>query len=471
MTKRAGSAAFFDLDRTLIPLASGPTISKALRGVGVLPERSIPGEGLAFGFFNVFGETLPSIFLTRQGARAAKGWPAEAVRQAGVDLADELIAQMEPFARATLAEHRQAGRKLVLATTTPYDVIKPMADRLEFDDVLATRYRVGPDGTYDGTIDGEFVWSLGKARSVQAWARANVIDLSESYAYSDSIFDVPMLSKVGYPVAVNPDPRLFAFAVARGWPRVWFNAPEGVPKPLGVELQDVINTIAQPQLWPWLSIELHGIENIPAEGGCIVAPNHRSYLDPALVAHAIGQRGRPARFLSKKEVTDAPLVGSLVKALGAIRVDRGSGSDEPMLHAARALAAGELIAIFPQGTIPRGPAFFEPTLKGRYGAIRLARDTGSPIVPMGLWGTEKAWPRSSRVPYVMNLADPPTITVTVGEPYRLPTGLSDDDLDAATADLMARIVDLLPAEAREAREPTKAELALTYPGGDVPEDG
>lgn len=468
MTSRAGSAAFFDLDRTLIPLASGPTISKALREVGVLPERSIPGESLVFGFFNIFGETLPSIFATRQGVRAAKGWSAETVRRAGFDLADELIAQVEPFALATVAEHREVGRKLVLATTTPYDLVVPLADRLGFDDVLATRYRVGPDGTYDGTIDGEFVWSLGKARSVQAWARANVVDLSESYAYSDSIFDVPMLSKVGNPVAVNPDPRLFAFSVARGWPRVWFNAPEGVPKPLGVELQDVINTVAQPQLWPWLSIELNGLENIPADGACIVTSNHRSYLDPALVAHAIGRRNRPARFLAKKEVTDAPLVGSLVKALGAIRVDRGSGSDEPMTQAARALAAGELIAIFPQGTIPRGPAFFEPTLKGRYGAVRLARDTESPIVPMALWGTEKAWPRSSRVPYVMNLADPPTITVSVGEPYRLPPDLADDDLDDATADLMARIVDLLPPEARDSRVPTEADLALTYPGGSDP---
>ncbi len=469
MTRQTTAAAFFDLDRTLIPIASGPTISKALRRIGVLSERSIPGEGLAFGFFNVFGETLPSILLTRQGARAAKGWSAEAVQQAGTELAPELISMMEPFARATLAEHREAGRRIVLATTTPYDVIKPFADLLELDDVLATRYRVGPDGTYDGTIDGEFVWSLGKARCVQAWARANVVDLSESYAYSDSIFDVPMLSKVGQPVAVNPDPRLFAFAVARGWPRVWFNAPEGVPKPLGVELQDVINTVAQPQLWPWLSIELHGMENIPADGACLVTPNHRSYLDPAVVAHAIGQRGRPARFLSKKEVTDAPLVGSLVKALGAIRVDRGSGSEEPMLQAAKALAADELIALFPQGTIPRGPAFFDPTLKGRYGAVRLARDTGAPLVPMGLWGTEKAWPRSSRVPYVMNLADPPTITVNVGEPFAVPPDLSDDDLDAATADLMARIVDLLPPEAREHRDPTPDELALTYPGGAAPD--
>ncbi len=460
------SAAFFDLDRTLLLGASGPTISAALREQGLLPERSIPGEGLAFAIFNVFGETLPSIFLTRQGVRAAKGWPVEKVDVAGENLAERLAAQVEPFAIATLADHKQAGRRIVLATTTPYHLIKPFADLLGFDDVLATRYRKRGDGTFDGTIDGEFVWSLGKARAVQAWARANGVDLAESFAYSDSFFDVPMLSKVGNPVAVNPDPRLFAYAVARRWPRVWFNAPEGVPKPLGIELQDVINTISQPQLWPWLNINVLNPEGLPDSGAVIMTPNHRSYLDPAIVAHAAARRGRPARFLSKKEVTDAPLVGSLVKALGAIRVDRGSGSDEPMMLAGRALEAGELIALFPQGTIPRGPAFFETTLKGRYGAVRLAQETGVPLLPVGIWGTEQAWPRSSKVPYVMNLANPPTVTVTFGEPFVVEP---EADVDTATADLMTRIVDLLPPEAKVERQPTEAELALTYPGGKIPD--
>ena len=465
----SNSAAFFDLDRTLLLGASGPSISAALREQGVLPERTIPGEGLLFNVFNVFGETLPSIFLTRQGVRAARGWPSERVQAAGLQLAQGLVDLVEPFALATIEEHRLAGRKLVLATTTPYDMIKPFADELGFDDVLATRYRIGPDGTYDGSIDGEFVWSQGKARVVRAWARANVVDLAESYAYSDSFFDIPMLSKVGNPVAVNPDPRLFAYATARGWPRVWFNAPEGVPKPLGLEPQTVINTVAQPQRWPWMSLDLNGLDNIPSGGAAIVAANHRSYLDPAVVAHTVSRRGRSARFLSKKEVTDATIVGPLVKALGAIRVDRGSGSAEPMQQAARARGAGELIALFPQGTIPRGPDFFEPVLKGRYGAVRLAMITGAPVVPIGIWGTEKAWPRSSKVPYVLNLADPPTITVTAGEPYTVPEDLSEDGVDAAIADLMQRIVALLPEEAKRRRTPTNAQLALTYPGGRAPD--
>ena len=84
-------------------------------------------------------------------------------------------------------------------------------------------------------------------------------------------------------------------------------------------------------------------------------------------------------------------------------------------------------------------------------------ETGVPIVPIGIWGTEAAWPRSSRVPYVMNLADPPRIRVRVGEPYHVEPG----DVGDATEDLMARIVERLPDEARVHRTPSEAELALS----------
>ena len=91
-----------------------------------------------------------------------------------------------------------------------------------------------------------------------------------------------------------------------------------------------------------------------------------------------------------------PVVGQLAKAMGGIRVERASGSDEPLRFAAEALEAGQMVALMPQGTIPRGPSFFDPELKGRWGAARLAAMTKAPVVPVGLWGTEKVWPRSSR---------------------------------------------------------------------------
>ena len=174
---------------------------------------------------------------------------------------------------------------------------------------------------------------------------------------------------------------------------------------------------------------------------------------------AIARGGRPARFLGKKEVFDAPVVGQLASAMGGIRVDRGTGSDEPLEAAIEALEAGEMLAMMPQGTIPRGPAFFSPKLKGRWGAARLHEATGAPVIPIGLWGTERVWPRSGRVPNVFNLTNPPTVRIRVGEPVQL----KGEPLENDTKKIMKAIRRLLPDEAREQRDPTSEELALTYP--------
>jgi putative phosphoserine phosphatase/1-acylglycerol-3-phosphate O-acyltransferase len=136
------------------------------------------------------------------------------------------------------------------------------------------------------------------------------------------------------------------------------------------------------------------------------------------------------------------------------------------LAAEAALAAGELVALMPQGTIPRGPAFFDPVLHGRWGAAKLAAAAGVPIVPIGIWGTEAVWPRSSKVPNVTNLLNPPHVQLSVGDPL-IVDGV---DLDADTERIMAAIVDQLPPEARLARIPSDEELARTYPSGRVPDE-
>ncbi len=452
-------AAFFDLDRTLLQGASGPLISAAMRAEGVLPEKPIRGESILFGVFNVIGETLPSMALTRLGVRATKGWSVDAVRAAGQRVAPALVDAVEPFARELIADHRAAGRKVVLATTTPYEVVKPFADLLGLDDVLATKYRSTDGTTYNGTVDGEFVWNRGKSRSVAAWCRANLIEPADCYAYSDSIFDLPMLRMVGYPTAVNPDPRLWAFTKLSGWPVLYFTAPPGVPKPLGIEPQRVMAELVRPEFLPWIRIDVEGLASLSDVSGVLLASNHRSYIDPLVLGQAVSRVDRPVRFLAKKEVTDAPVVGPIAQAMGAIRVDRENRSGDPMGEAARALRAGEVVAVFPQGTIPRGHDFFDPELKGRFGAVNLALDSGAPIVPVGLWSTELAWPRNRKLPFMLNLADPPVVQVRIGVPYHPQT----TDIEAETAVLMDKIVDLLPPEARERREPTAAELARTLP--------
>jgi putative phosphoserine phosphatase/1-acylglycerol-3-phosphate O-acyltransferase len=118
-----------------------------------------------------------------------------------------------------------------------------------------------------------------------------------------------------------------------------------------------------------------------------------------------------------------------------------------------------MIMISPEGTIPRGPAFFEPELKGRWGTARMAHTTKAPVIPMGIWGAELVWPRNQRLPKMWFPEGPPRVTVKVGPPVKL----GYKDVDADTKRIMAAIVDQLPPEARVRRTPTEAELRLTYP--------
>jgi putative phosphoserine phosphatase/1-acylglycerol-3-phosphate O-acyltransferase len=252
-------------------------------------------------------------------------------------------------------------------------------------------------------------------------------------------------------------------AAARRWPVVHFDVPVGVAKipVINMELQRLLLQLARPEFIPFANFDIDGTELIPAEGPAIICGNHRSYFDVMAIAVTVARTGRPVRFLGKKEVFDAPVVGQLATALGGIRVDRGTGSDEPLRAAAEALSAGELVAIMPEGTIPRGPAFFEPVLKGRWGAATLAVQAKVPVVPVGLWGTELVWPRSSRLPNLLNVTHPPTVRVRVGEPLTLRGKTADSN----TKKIMSAIVDLLPAEARTNRTPTADELRRSYPPG------
>lgn len=456
-------AAFFDLDRTLLRGASGEVFSDAMRASGLV-NRSVPGERYLYQVFNTIGETLPSMALARQAVNLARGRSRASVNEAAESVADRLVAMVQPFAGGVFETHRAAGRPIVLATTTPYDLVKPFADRLGLDDVVATRYGVDDDGdTYNGTLAGPFVWSTGKLEAVREWADAHDVDLAESWAYSDSVYDTPLLAAVGNPVVVNPDPRMVFMAAARRWPTIDLDVSPGVRKvPLvGLELQKLGMLFARPELVPFADISIKGTKHIPDDGAAILVANHRSYFDPTVMAMVVAKSGRTVRFLGKKEVFDAPIVGQLAAAMGGIRVDRGTGSDEPLEAAAAALAGGEMVAIMPQGTIPRGPAFFDPKLTGRWGAARLAHISGAPIVPVGLWGTERVWPRSARVPDVLNVTHPPKVSARVGSPVEL----KYKSVDADTKRIMKAITKLLPPEARERRQPTPEELARTYPPG------
>lgn len=454
----------FDLDRTLITSSSATVFRKHLAEHGLGGGHDLPLVDVFTRFYEQFGETWLLMQPARLASRASAGWSTATVDAAMRAAADELATMLLPGAAKAIEEHRAAGRLLVMATTSPRPFVEPFAERLGFDATVATGWErtEGPHGEeFTGRMDGPFVWGRTKADAVAEWANEHEVDLSDSWAYSDSYFDASLLASVGHPVVVNPDTQLRITATIRGWPVTHFDRADGVAKIAGRELQEWGRPFVRPQiLAPNARIEFDGIENIPSSGPAIVVFNHRSYFDPTVMALVIAKAGRNVRGLGKKEVFDVPIVGRIMKASGGIRVDRGTGSDEPLDAAIAAVEAGEVLMIAPEGTIPRGPAFFDPVLKGRWGAARIAAATGAPVIPVGLWGTEKVWPRRSRLPK-MSLTDRPLVTATVGPAVKLKYRSPDAD----TKKIMKALSALLPPEARVHRTPTPEELALTYPAG------
>lgn len=453
-----GYAAVFDLDRTLIAGSSAEEYGRKLSDVG-FGTPSLPGQSLFFRLYERFGESPVSMRLARQGARLFAGRNVADAEAAGLLAADVLARRVLPHARAELARHRDNGAVLVLATTSPRDLVLPLARALGFDELISTRYRA-LHGVYDGTIDGEYLWGAHKAAAVASWADQNDVDLSKSWAYSDSWYDLPLLELVGNPIAVNPDVRLRAAAAARRWTTRDFEHPVGVRTLSGRESQELLFPFFDPRFSVFANIELLDNELLPADGPVIIAANHRSYFDPIAIGYLAASRSRPVRFFAKKEVLEMPLIGPMVAALGTISVDRGAVSAAPLDAAADALVAGEAVVILPQGTIPRGDEFFRAKLKGHSGAVRLAQRTGAPIVPVGLWGTERVWPRNSRLPSIEAIADRPTVRIQVGQPYNV---TKRSKPRPATEKLMKRIVSLLPEAAQTDQTPTAEELTASQP--------
>ena len=116
-----------------------------MRSAGLV-SRTIPGERFLFSLFNTVGETLPSMALARQAVTFARGRSRASVLEAADGVADRLVAMVQPFAHGVFEQHRAEGRPLVLATTTPHDLVKPFADRLGLDHFLAIQFHATPRG-------------------------------------------------------------------------------------------------------------------------------------------------------------------------------------------------------------------------------------------------------------------------------------------------------------------------------------
>ncbi|AZS73275.1 HAD-IB family hydrolase [Streptomyces lydicus] len=220
------TAAFFDLDKTVIAKSSTLTFSKSFYQGGLINRRAVLRTAYAQFVFLAGGADHDQMERMREYLSSlCRGWDVAQVREIVAETLHDLI---DPIiydeAASLIEEHHAAGRDVVIVSTSGAEVVEPIGELLGADRVVATRMVVGEDGRFTGEVE-YYAYGPTKAEAVQELAASEGYDLDRCYAYSDSATDVPMLAAVGHPFAVNPDRALRREAVARGWPVLSFNRP------------------------------------------------------------------------------------------------------------------------------------------------------------------------------------------------------------------------------------------------------
>lgn len=219
------TAAFFDLDKTVIAKSSTLAFSKSFYHGGLINRRAVLRTAYAQFVFLLGGADHDQMERMRQYLSSlCRGWNVRQVKEIVAETLHELI---DPLiyeeAASLIEEHHRAGRDVVIVSTSGAEVVEPIGELLGADRVVATRMVVA-DGRYTGEIE-YYAYGPTKAEAIRELAASEGYDLTRCYAYSDSITDIPMLSAVGHPHAVNPDRALRREAQARDWPVLTFSRP------------------------------------------------------------------------------------------------------------------------------------------------------------------------------------------------------------------------------------------------------
>ena len=219
------AAAFFDLDKTVIAKSSTLAFGRPFLQGGLINRRAALKTAYAQFVFSLAGADAEQMERLRaQISAMCTGWDVatvhEIVRETLHDIVDPLV-----YAEAAdlIEEHRAAGREIVIVSSSGAEVVEPIGAMLGADRVVATRMVIA-DGRYTGEIDYH-AYGENKAAAMRRVAEENGYDLADCYAYSDSVTDLPMLSAVGHPTAVNPDRGLRKAALEHGWPVLQFTRP------------------------------------------------------------------------------------------------------------------------------------------------------------------------------------------------------------------------------------------------------
>jgi HAD superfamily hydrolase (TIGR01490 family) len=214
----AREAAFFDLDRTLMAGSSGMHFARAAYGVGMVRRGQLMKWGAEHVRFRLRGATDErTAQLLTQVKELLDGVPARDIERLAPGLLAGVLPRIYPQMLDEVRAHQDADRPTFIVSAAGNDLVEILSRVLGMDGGIGTRYEVGDDGLLTGRIVEPFVYGEGKVTAMRGFADDHDIDLGTSWAYSDSVSDLPMLRAVGNPVAVNPDADLARIAATEGW--------------------------------------------------------------------------------------------------------------------------------------------------------------------------------------------------------------------------------------------------------------
>jgi putative phosphoserine phosphatase/1-acylglycerol-3-phosphate O-acyltransferase len=461
--------AFFDMDRTV--LQGYTAIALALEWV----RHRNAGEGRPGG--RQLAREMLAALDRRGGGRSYTATYRRLIRSlAGLDeayLAELGEAAFERSvqsglyreARQIIRRHRELGHKVVIVTAATEYQAAPVARALDADALFCTRLKQS-GGRLSGEVDGNLCFGEGKLIAARRYLRRLGAVPGEAWFYSDSRDDLPLLKKVGNPVATNPSPALQAHALQEGWPVLQFCSRGKASFESLLRTALTANTLvttaaagaaswlvsrspglAANRMTSWLGdigvaaagldFEIFGLEHLESVRPAIFTFNHQSYLDSVVMAHLV--RHDFVAFC-KQEVAGNRLLGPLLRAHGTIFVDRSHGDQTGCFkQAKRALDSGKSLVIAPEGT----RSATGELLEFKQGAFFIARKLQVPIVPVVLHNVSDALPKGRL------LLRPATIQVTVLPP------------------IMPEEIGSLKSAGRELRERYRRTMRAPFSPGDA----
>lgn len=425
------AVAFFDLDGTLIDTHSVKAVfSEQLRAgdIGVNEILDLTGMTLRYMFQQGnFEDALKESLANMAGSKV------DHYRALGEKVFREKLFQtIFPEMKAILRKHRELGHEPVIITSATRFQVEPIANYLGIDEILCTEL-IEKDGMYTGELDGAPCYGDNKLKLARALCRQRKISLAQCYFYSNGAEDMPLLEKVGNPVAVNADKKLTARADRAGWTKLQppsrtskgiadiartvgtFGSllpaiAAGLPFRFRGSKEESINFSMSTwgeigSLIAGLKLQVNGEEHLWEKRPAVFVFNHQSAMDTLIMAKLLR---RDFTGIGKKEISRQPIMGPALKAFDAVLIDRENIKDprEAMLPAVDALKQGRSVIIAPEGTRSQD----ENLGAFKSGAFHLAQQAGVPVVPVVIHNALDTLPRNG------SIIRPAEVEVTVLEP-------------------------------------------------------